>query len=142
MVVSARLSVSPDVPLLQDPDSSVVVITESEDELEGCRASVRYLRPSEVEATPEDLSGRVSLLALAPMMRRLRADGIGTVMCEGGSMLNAALLREGLVDELFLALAPKLAAGTGPTIVSGPPFEPPLELTLRAVHEAGGDAVR
>jgi riboflavin-specific deaminase-like protein len=139
LIVSARLSLSPDVPLLQDPDSRVVIVTESEDELDGCRARIEYLRPDEVHATADDLEERVSMLALAPMLRQLRADGVRTVMCEGGSMLNSALLREGLVDELFLALAPKLAAGTGPTIVSGPPFDPPLEMGLVSAHEAGGD---
>jgi riboflavin biosynthesis pyrimidine reductase len=73
-------------------------------------------------------------------MRILRErHGVGTILCEGGSVLASALLRERLVDELFLCVAPKLAAGTGPTIVTGPPLDPPAEMELLSVHEAGGD---
>ena len=64
--------------------------------------------------------------------------GIGTMMCEGGSMLAGALLQEELVDELYLSLAPKLAAGTGPTVVTSPPLEPPAGAELVTAHEAGG----
>lgn len=139
VVVSARLSVPADVPLLQDPDSHVVIVTESERELEGVRARVDYLRPADAPAAPEELGRRTALLALAPMLRLLRErHGVETVMCEGGSVLAAALLREGLVDELFLSLAPKLAAGSGPAVTTGPALEPPAEAQLVSVHEAEG----
>jgi 5-amino-6-(5-phosphoribosylamino)uracil reductase len=139
IVVSARLSLDADVPLLQDPSSRVVIVTESERELEGVRAHVEYIRPADAPAAPEDLRDRASLLALAPVMRKLRErHGVSSVMCEGGSVLAGALLREHLVDELYLSVAPKLAAGTGPTLVTGPPLEPPAEMELRTVHESGG----
>jgi riboflavin biosynthesis pyrimidine reductase len=100
---------------------------------------VEYLRPTDAPASADDLEGRTAMLALAPMMRVLRERyGVKTVMCEGGSVLAGALLREGLVDEFFLSLAPKLAAGIGPTVVTGPPFDPPVEMALASVHEAGG----
>jgi riboflavin-specific deaminase-like protein len=139
VVVSARLSLEPDLPLLQDPDSRVVIVTESELELEGVRAHVEYLRPADAPAAPEELRERVGMLALAPMMRALRERyGIRTVMCEGGSLLAANLLREHLVDELYLSLAPTLAAGTGPTVTTGPPLSLPVAMELISAHEAGG----
>ena len=79
------------------------------------------------------------MLPLGPFVRALRERyGIALVMCEGGSVLAGALLREGLVDELFLSVAPKLAAGTGPTVVTSPPLEPPADGQLVTAHEAGG----
>ncbi|HKP88360.1 MAG TPA: dihydrofolate reductase family protein [Thermoleophilaceae bacterium] len=139
IVVSARLSLDADVPLLQDPDSRVVIVTESERELEGVRARVEYLRPGDAPAEPEELRDRASLLALFPVMRTLRERyGLDSVMCEGGSVLAGALMREHLVDELCLSVAPKVAAGSGPTVVGGPPLDPPAEMELRTVHEAGG----
>jgi riboflavin-specific deaminase-like protein len=139
VVVSARLSLEADLPLLQDPDSRVVIVTESERELEGVRARVDYVRPDDAPPRPEDLQERAAMLALAPAMRALRErHGVETILCEGGSLLAGALLREQLVDELFLSLAPKLAAGTGPTIVTGPPLNPPAEMELLTAHEAGG----
>ena len=43
-----------------------------------------------------------------------------SVLCEGGPTILGALLAEGLVDELFLSLAPRLVGGHGPGIVEGP----------------------
>ena len=54
-------------------------------------------------------------------------------------MLNATLVGERLVDELWLVVASKLAAGAGPTIVSGPELDPPHEMELVSVLEGGGD---
>ncbi|MEA2374988.1 MAG: hypothetical protein QOD53_1451 [Thermoleophilaceae bacterium] len=139
IVVSASLSLDPDIPLLQDPDSRVVIFTRSERELEGCAAHVEYLRPADAPASPDELHQRAALLALRPLMRVLRErHGVQTVLCEGGPVLHAALLGEGLVDELFLSLAPKLAGGAEPTIVSGPSLAPPLEMDLISVLHAGG----
>ena len=129
IVVSARLALDAELPLLQDPDSAVVVCTASPEEIPGCRAEVDYLRSE----------GSEGIVALAPALRELRRRGVRTILCEGGAVLNATLLAEGLVDELYLSIAPKLAAGSGPTSVSGPPFDPPIGLRLVSALEAGGD---
>ena len=136
VVVSARLTIDPDIPLLQDPDSRVVIVTGSDRELDGVRARVEYLRPP--AATDEHAHGAPKL-ALGPPLAALRErHGVELVLCEGGSVLAGALLRERLVDELFLSLAPKLAAGAGPTIVTSPPLDPPVDLELLTAHESGG----
>jgi riboflavin-specific deaminase-like protein len=132
IVVSARLALDADIPLLQDPDSRVVVLTASDAEIEGARAQVEYLR-----SCSDDTPG---VIALSPLLRELRQErGVSTVLCEGGPVLNATLLEERLVDELFLSIAPKLAGGTGQTIVSGPEFEPVIGMELVWLLEAGGD---
>ena len=41
------------------------------------------------------------------------SHGIRALLCEGGPTLNRALLDDGLLDELFLTLAPLLVAGEG-----------------------------
>ena len=87
VIVSARLSLGPDLPLLQDESSRVVIVTASDQALEGVHAQVEYLRPSDAPATPEDLTGRAAMLPMAPFARALRERyGIGRVMCEGGSV--------------------------------------------------------
>ena len=49
------------------------------------------------------------------------------------------LLREGVVDELFLTVAPKLAGGgSSPTIASGPPLPDVCELGLEWALERRG----
>jgi 5-amino-6-(5-phosphoribosylamino)uracil reductase len=131
VVVSARLALDPDLPLLQDPDSRVIVVTSSEEEIEGAQAHIDYIR------TPKDEAA--GIVPLTPAVRELRERGVRTVLCEGGPVLNGTLLREGLVDELFLVIASKLAAGPGPTIVSGPELHPPVGMELLSALEAGGD---
>jgi riboflavin biosynthesis pyrimidine reductase len=68
----------------------------------------------------------------ARALRQARAEhGVRSVLCEGGPTLNAALLGEDVLDELFLTVSPLLAAGTDPlTIVAGdgPGRAVPLEL--------------
>jgi riboflavin biosynthesis pyrimidine reductase len=65
--------------------------------------------------------------------RRLREEHeVRSLLCEGGAVLLGALLQAGLVDELFLCLAPVLAGGEGQVTVAGPALHPPV--TLRLVH--------
>jgi 5-amino-6-(5-phosphoribosylamino)uracil reductase len=128
VIVSARLRLPVDLPLLQDPDSTVAVITASEDELPETPARVLYLRgPAEAE------------LELRPHLEQLRSEhGVRSILCEGGASLNETLIREGLVDELFLALAPKLAGGPPLTILQGDPLPEPLEAELVWLFENEG----
>jgi riboflavin biosynthesis pyrimidine reductase len=69
---------------------------------------------------------------LDAVLHTLRRDhGIETLLCEGGPTLFGALLRAGLVDELFVTLAPMLVGGaSGPAVVSGPTPEVPADLKL------------
>ena len=66
-----------------------------------------------VESGPD---GRVDLAAL---LRSLREEGVRALLCEGGPTLHGALQALGLVDELFLTIAPKLVGGEAPRIVEG-----------------------
>jgi 5-amino-6-(5-phosphoribosylamino)uracil reductase len=68
--------------------------------------------------------------------RRLRSEhGVRSLLCEGGAVLLGALLRAGLVDELFFCLAPLLAGGDGQVTVAGPALHPPVPLRLVHVIE-------
>ncbi|MGI8946084.1 MAG: RibD family protein [Thermoleophilaceae bacterium] len=126
VIVSGRLRLPPDIPLLQDPDSRVVIATAVDHELDGTRAQIEYLR------TGDDLP-----LLLA----RLReGHGVRSVLCEGGPTLNAHLLAAGLVDELFLSISPQLLGGAGAlTIVAGKPLLDPAAAELLWMVEGGGE---
>src|SRR5712692_2696422 len=90
-----------------------------------------------VAATDRIVVAGAEAVDLAAALRVLRTEhGIRWLLCEGGPTLNHGLLAAGLVDELFLTLAPKLAAGPGPTIVEGPAFPPDALIGLRllALH--------
>ena len=126
VIVSARLGLPSDLPLLQDPDSRVIVATASDAELGPVAAQVEYLR------TGEDLP---------LLMARLRADyGVRSVLCEGGPTLNAHLLAAGLVDELFLAISAKLVGGLEAlTIVTGRALVEPIDMELVWLFGGDGD---
>lgn len=127
IVVSGRLDLPPDLPLLQDRASRVVIVTASEDSLGESAAHVEYLRSS-----PPDLRG-----ALA----RLHDEhGVRSILCEGGPTLNASLLADGLIDELFLTTVPKLAGGAGALAIVGPaPLDEPLDARLQWLLECDGE---
>ena len=124
VVVTRTARVPADVGLLRAPGNRVIVLTPSPAAtLPPCAAQVSYLRAP-----------------LAEGVRRLRsAHSVQSILCEGGPQLLGDLLRAGLVDELHLVIATKLAGGEQPvTIVSGLELDPPAELTLLSLHESGG----
>lgn len=127
IVVSGRLDLSCELPLLADAASRVVVVTASEASLDGCAASVEYLRSS-----PVDLAGALATL---------RADyGVRSILCEGGPSLNASLLACGLFDELFLTTVAKVAGGAGAlSIVGSAPIEQPVDARLLWLCECDGE---
>ncbi|HLZ25939.1 MAG TPA: dihydrofolate reductase family protein [Chloroflexota bacterium] len=84
---------------------------------------VEIRRVASVEAAVHDLGQR----------------GVRRILCEGGPTLNAALFEAGLVDDVFLTIAPKLVGGLDPlTIVKGGAFGT-LPLTLRSLAEISGE---
>jgi riboflavin biosynthesis pyrimidine reductase len=67
---------------------------------------------------------------LPALLRSLRGEGVRALICEGGPTLHGALQAAGLVDELFLTIAPKLTGGGAPSILEGMlPQVTALELT-------------
>ena len=106
VIVSGRLDLPPDLPLLHEPDQQVLVATFSDGDLPG--PGIEYLRFQ---------GGAVDIPRLLAI---LRGRGVRSILCEGGPTLNAELLRAGGVDELFHCLAPKLAGEPdAPTMVTG-----------------------
>jgi riboflavin biosynthesis pyrimidine reductase len=101
-VVTSRLALDSELPLLNEPEARVVIVTASAASLPPVPAEVQYVRA----AGPD---GQLDLgAALRELLVRLH---VREVLCEGGPSLNAQLLAVGLVDELFLSLAPVLAGG-------------------------------
>jgi riboflavin-specific deaminase-like protein len=130
IVPTGRLDLPEDLPLLQDPDSTVFVLTQNDGELPPVPARVEYLRG------PSHPGG----VTLRPLLAELRRDhGVRSILCEGGPALNAALIHEGLVDELFLSLAPKLTGGAGLGLVDGEPLPDAVEAELVTLFDSGGD---
>ena len=126
VVVSGRLDLPPDLPLLNDPDQRVVIATASENELPEVQAHIEYARVG------DDLPRLMAYLH--------EEHGVRSVLCEGGPTLNSHLFAADLVDELFLTLTPKLLGGAAAlTIVAGRELVEPLEPNLVSVAETDGE---
>lgn len=92
--------------------------------------------------TLPDVRGRVDLTAL---LRHLGQRGITSLLVEGGSEINAAILKAKLVQHVRLYIAPAFLGGRNATGVVG--GESPLRLAqmmklkLVRTRSAGGDVV-
>ena len=126
VIVSGRLDLPADLPILNDPEQPVVIATASDAVIPDLGEQVTY------ERVGDDLP---------LLMARLRSEhGVRAVLCEGGPTLNSYLLAAGLVDELFMTLHPKLLGGAAAlTIVAGRELVEPAELELVSLAEAEGE---
>jgi riboflavin biosynthesis pyrimidine reductase len=122
VTVSRSLRLDPDIPILSDPGSHLVILTPSDGELPPCPARISYLRGPD----------------LGQLVDRLRDEfGVGSLVTEGGPTLNAELLRVAAIDEVHLSIAPVLLGGPDPlTIVAGPALATRLELVGLLEHES------
>jgi riboflavin-specific deaminase-like protein len=133
-VVSGRMAIAQDLPLLAEPSARVVVLTASQASLPATAAHVEYVRA--------ERDGQLDLpAAIAELGGRF---GVGSVLCEGGPHLARQMLGAGLIDELFLTLSPLLAGGEPAggealRILAGEELVPPVALELRSVLQIGSE---
>ena len=125
VVVSGRLDLPADLPLLHEPEQAVLIATGAEHSLADAHGGIEYARVG------DDLSR---------LMADLHERGVRSVLCEGGPTLNSFLFAAGLVDELFLTMNHKVVGGAATlTIVAGRELVEPVELDLVSVAEAEGE---
>ena len=101
VVVDSRLEIAASARLLQPPGNALIY-TASDDVARIASLAAPHI---EVARLPADAQGKTDLAAmLADLARR----EINELHVEAGEKLNGSLLREGLVDELLLYIAPHL----------------------------------
>ena len=106
VIISGRLDLPWDAPLFTE-GGRVLIFTAAETEPPETATSVRVVRHE-------------GFVDIAAALRHLRAErGIRALLCEGGPGLHGELQAAGLVDELFLTIAPKLVGGEAPRIIEG-----------------------
>jgi riboflavin-specific deaminase-like protein len=118
VIVSGRLDLPWDAPLFTEGGGRVLIITSSEAEPPETATSLQVVR-------------HAGAVDLREALRHLRQEReVRALLCEGGPHLHGELQAAGLVDDLFLTVAPKLAGGEAPRIVEGAlPAIVPLELS-------------
>ena len=89
--------------------------------------------------------GRGSRVSLPLLLRRLRAMGIARILLEGGGTLNWSMLSQGLVDEVSVAISPRILGGVDAvTLAQGegfPRVRDAIKLSLVSVKKYGSDLV-
>lgn len=117
VLVSGRLDLPWTAPLFTEGAGEVLIFTASDED------------PPETE-TKIDVVRHDGLVDLPAAMAYLRDErGVRSLLCEGGPHLHAELIQAGLVDEMFVTHAPKIAGGEGVGLVAGlPESERPVEL--------------
>jgi diaminohydroxyphosphoribosylaminopyrimidine deaminase/5-amino-6-(5-phosphoribosylamino)uracil reductase len=87
---------------------------------------------------PDDSELELHQGPLREELERLAAEGVQSLLLEGGPTLAAAFLEAGLVDKLLVFTAPRIS-GDGPGMLEGLPR--PLELTRMEARPIGGDVL-
>jgi len=110
VVVDSRLETPPDAHLFIAGRAITIYAAEPND----AKKAALEARGATVVYCPSRQPGTEGKVDLAAMLRDLATREINEVHVEAGHKLNGSLVREGLVDEFLLYLAPKLlGAGRG-----------------------------
>ncbi len=107
VIVSGRLDLPWDAPLFTAGGGRVLIFTASEAEPPRTATALQVVRHE----------GFVNMVEALRQLRR--EHDVRALLCEGGPGLHGELEGGGMVDDLFLTIAPKLAGGEAPRIVEG-----------------------
>lgn len=142
VVVDSRLETPLDARLFRPPahglSRQVLIYTASQDM---DRTAALQARGATIVHLPGQTPGTEAKVDLAAMLRDLGRREVNELHVEAGHKLNGSFIREGLVDECLLYLAPKLL-GQGSGVAQFGPLErlsQGLALGFHAVDRVGDD---
>lgn len=142
VVVDSRLQTPPDARLFQPPahglPRQILIYTASQDRE---RAAALQSRGATVVHMPGPAADSEAKVDLAAMLLDLGRREVNELHVEAGHKLNGSFLREGLVDECLLYLAPQLL-GQGSGVAHFGPLErlsDGVPLAFQTVDRVGDD---
>ncbi len=135
VVVDSKARIKPTARVFNDEAKTIVAVSRKAD-----AARVKeIMKKAEVIVCGDD---RVDLRGL---MEALRGRGIKTLLLEGGGNINWGMLKEGLVDEIKVAVSPRLVGGReAVTLVEGEGFDrirEGVKLRLKKHYELEEDLI-
>jgi riboflavin-specific deaminase-like protein len=126
VLVSNRMDLPWEAGLFTEGEGSVVILTASDEDPPDTATEVEVVRYED----------SVDMTRAMEWLRKER--DVGSLLCEGGPTLHGELQARGLVDELFLTIAPKLAGREERSILTAP-LPDVLELQLAWLLESEGE---
>jgi riboflavin-specific deaminase-like protein len=113
VIVSGRGTLNPRSDIFRYRFSPIIVLTSA-------RASVRNLRRLREVADDVEIFGDAELDFGAAFRWLQKKWNVKKILCEGGGELNMTLIRQNLIDEIYLTLCPLLFGGRhAPTMADG-----------------------
>ena len=113
VIVSGRGTLSPKSDIFRYRFSPIIVLTSA-------RASVRNLKQLRSVADDVEIFGDNEMDFGAAFEWLRKKWGVKNILCEGGGELNTALIRQNLVDEIYVTLCPLIFGGrNAPTLADG-----------------------
>lgn len=138
VIVTARGTVSLDLPVFQSGEVSVLLVTTTQGE---ARLREQCVPPS-VQIVAVQASGNLRPRTIIQAVSRVRPGQV--LLVEGGPQLLGDFLAEQILDELFLTLAPQIAGRDAsterPGLVAGHRFAPESPLWGRLVSIKRGES--
>jgi 2,5-diamino-6-(ribosylamino)-4(3H)-pyrimidinone 5'-phosphate reductase len=125
VVLSSRLDLSVKCQFFDHPKTEKLIITSRLAPRSRIRRFAHY---GDVWVAPS------TRIRPAVVLNELHKRGCKRVLLEGGGELNFSFLAEGLVDELYITITPRILGGrTAPTPVDGPGFLRATQLGLELI---------
>jgi diaminohydroxyphosphoribosylaminopyrimidine deaminase/5-amino-6-(5-phosphoribosylamino)uracil reductase len=133
VIVDSQLHTPPDARILQDGRKTLIYAAQ----IDGARQQALQARGAVIVCHP-NAAGKVNLQAL---LRDLAEREVNEVHVEAGHKLNGSLIREGLVDEFLIYLAPSLIGQGREMALFGPITElsQAVGLQFESVERIGPD---
>ena len=123
VILDSRLRIPLSAKLLRLPDAEKTIIAVGAD-VSPARVRAFEARGIQVWRLPL----RAGRIAWRPLLRRLAADGVVSVMIEGGAAVAASAIKEKIIDKILFFFAPKILGGDGLPMIEA--------LGLRRVKQA------
>ena len=128
VIVDSRARTPPNARVLNNEAETIIAVSKIADE----ERIEKLKEKADVIVLGDE---RVDLKALLGYLYR---RGVRKLMVEGGSELNASLIRERLVDEVRVFYSGMIIGGaSAPTLVGGRSFDPPIRAELKSYEVLG-----
>lgn len=131
-VLSASLDLDFSLPLFTEPAVPTLLLT-------GARAAAERVAAARAAGVQVIVAGEGRGADPAAAVAALAERGHRRLLTEGGPSVLEGFARAGVLDELCLTLAPRVALGAAPRIMHGTaPLAEPLSLGLESIMEEAG----